>query len=84
MAMALVGIVIGSKTGTELIQPALDTLKKLCKSYPDSHVIGRNEKEWIHLVMMDWPNKVASPRFLRGYPITGQFGGKVADEHPDV
>ena len=27
--MALVGIVIGSKTDTELIQPALDTLKQL-------------------------------------------------------
>jgi phosphoribosylcarboxyaminoimidazole (NCAIR) mutase len=29
--MALVGVVIGSKTDTELIQPALDMLKQLGK-----------------------------------------------------
>jgi 5-(carboxyamino)imidazole ribonucleotide mutase len=46
MAMALVGVVIGSKTDTELIQPALDTLKQLGIDYELSIISAhRNPKK---------------------------------------
>jgi 5-(carboxyamino)imidazole ribonucleotide mutase len=46
MAMALVGVVIGSKTDTELIQPALDTLKQLGIDYEFSIISAhRNPKK---------------------------------------
>ena len=45
MAMALVGIVIGSKTDTELIQPALDTLKQLGIDYELSVISGHRNPE---------------------------------------
>jgi 5-(carboxyamino)imidazole ribonucleotide mutase len=43
MAMALVGVVIGSKTDTELIQSALDTLKQLGIDY-ELFVISAHRK----------------------------------------
>jgi len=43
--MALVGIVIGSKTDTELIQPALDTLKQLGIDYELSVISGHRNPE---------------------------------------
>jgi 5-(carboxyamino)imidazole ribonucleotide mutase len=45
MAMALVGIVIGSKTDTELIQPALDTLKQLGIEYEFSVISTHRNPE---------------------------------------
>jgi len=45
MAMALVGIVIGSKTDTELIQPALDTLKQLGIDYELSVISAHRNPE---------------------------------------
>jgi len=43
--MALVGIVIGSKTDTELIQPVLDTLKQLGIDYELSVISGHRNPE---------------------------------------
>ena len=43
--MALVGVVIGSKTDTELIQPALDTLKQLGIDYELSVISGHRNPE---------------------------------------
>ena len=43
--MALVGIVIGSKTDTELIQPALDMLKQLGIDYELSIISGHRNPE---------------------------------------
>jgi len=43
--MALVGIVIGSKTDTELIQPALDTLKQLGIDYEFSVISAHRNPE---------------------------------------
>ena len=43
--MALVGVVIGSKTDTELIQPALDTLKQLGIDYELSVVSAHRKPE---------------------------------------
>ena len=43
--MALVGIVVGSKTDTELIQPALDTLKQLGVDYELSVISGHRNPE---------------------------------------
>ena len=43
--MALVGIVIGSKTDTELIQPALDTLKQLGIEYEFSVISSHRKPE---------------------------------------
>jgi len=43
--MALVGIVIGSKTDTELIQPALDTLKQLGIDYELSVISAHRNPE---------------------------------------
>jgi len=45
MAMALVGIVIGSKTDTELIQPALDLLKQLGVDYELSVISAHRNPE---------------------------------------
>lgn len=45
MAMALVGIVIGSKTDTELIQPALDVLKQLGIDYELSVISAHRNPE---------------------------------------
>ncbi len=45
MAMALVGIVIGSKTDTELIQPALDVLKQLDIDYELSVISAHRNPE---------------------------------------
>jgi 5-(carboxyamino)imidazole ribonucleotide mutase len=45
MAMALVGIVIGSKTDTELIQPALDMLKQLGIEYEFSVISAHRNPE---------------------------------------
>ncbi|HEY4712487.1 MAG TPA: AIR carboxylase family protein, partial [Dehalococcoidia bacterium] len=43
--MALVGVVIGSKTDTELIQPALDTLKQLGIDYELSVISAHRKPE---------------------------------------
>ena len=43
--MALVGVVIGSKTDTELIQPALDMLKQLGIDYELSIISGHRNPE---------------------------------------
>ena len=43
--MALVGIVIGSKTDTELVQPALDTLKQLGIDYEFSVISAHRNPE---------------------------------------
>jgi len=43
--MALVGVVIGSKTDTELIQPALDVLKQLGIDYGLSVISGHRNPE---------------------------------------
>ncbi|GAI28455.1 unnamed protein product [marine sediment metagenome] len=43
--MALVGIVIGSKTDTELIRPALDTLKQLGIDYEFSVISAHRNPE---------------------------------------
>ena len=43
--MALVGVVIGSKTDTELIQPALDMLKQLGIDYELSIISGHKNPE---------------------------------------
>lgn len=43
--MALVGIVIGSKTDTELVQPALDMLKQLGIDYELSVISGHRNPE---------------------------------------
>jgi len=43
--MALVGIVVGSKTDTELIQPALDTLKQLGIEYEFSVISAHRNPE---------------------------------------
>ena len=43
--MALVGIVIGSKTDTELIQPALDMLKQLSIDYEFSVISAHRNPE---------------------------------------
>jgi len=43
--MALVGVVIGSKTDTELIQPALDTLKQLSIDYELSVISAHRNPE---------------------------------------
>jgi len=43
--MALVGIVIGSKTDTDLIQPALDMLSKLGIDYEISVISGHRNPE---------------------------------------
>jgi 5-(carboxyamino)imidazole ribonucleotide mutase len=43
--MALVGIVLGSKTDTELIQPALDTLKQLGIDYELSVISAHRNPE---------------------------------------
>jgi len=43
--MALVGVVIGSKTDTELIQPALDTLKQLGIDYELSVISAHRNPE---------------------------------------
>jgi len=43
--MALVGIVIGSKTDTDLIQPALDMLKQLGIDYELSVISGHRNPE---------------------------------------
>jgi len=43
--MALVGVVIGSKTDTELIQPALDTLKQLGIDYEFSVISAHRNPE---------------------------------------
>jgi 5-(carboxyamino)imidazole ribonucleotide mutase len=45
MKMALVGIVIGSKTDTELIQPALDMLKQLGIDYELSVISAHRNPE---------------------------------------
>jgi 5-(carboxyamino)imidazole ribonucleotide mutase len=45
--MTLVGVVIGSKTDTELIQPALDTLKQLGIDYELSVISGHRNPEKI-------------------------------------
>jgi 5-(carboxyamino)imidazole ribonucleotide mutase len=45
MAMALVGVVIGSKTDAELIQPALDTLKQLNIDYELSVISAHRNPE---------------------------------------
>jgi 5-(carboxyamino)imidazole ribonucleotide mutase len=45
MAMALVGVVIGSKTDTELIQPALNTLKQLDIDYELSVISAHRKPE---------------------------------------
>ena len=45
MATALVGIVVGSKTDTELIQPALDTLKQLGIEYEFSVISAHRNPE---------------------------------------
>jgi 5-(carboxyamino)imidazole ribonucleotide mutase len=45
MAMALVGVVIGSKTDTELIQPALDMLKQLGIEYEFSVISAHRKPE---------------------------------------
>jgi 5-(carboxyamino)imidazole ribonucleotide mutase len=45
--MALVGIVIGSKTDTELIRPALDTLKQLGIDYEFSVISAHRNPEKI-------------------------------------
>ena len=45
--MALVGVVIGSKTDTELIQPALDMLKQLGIDYELSVISGHRNPEKI-------------------------------------
>ncbi len=45
MATALVGIVVGSKTDTELIQPALDTLKQLGIEYEFSIISAHRNPE---------------------------------------
>jgi len=45
MAMALVGVVIGSKTDTELVQPALDTLKQLGIDYELSVISAHRNPE---------------------------------------
>jgi 5-(carboxyamino)imidazole ribonucleotide mutase len=45
MAMALVGVVIGSKTDTELIQPALDMLKQLGIDYELSVISAHRKPE---------------------------------------
>ena len=43
--MALIGIVIGSKTDTDLIQPALDMLKQLGIEYEVSIISGHRNPE---------------------------------------
>jgi 5-(carboxyamino)imidazole ribonucleotide mutase len=43
--MALVGVVIGSRTDTELIQPALDTLKQLGIDYEFSVISAHRNPE---------------------------------------
>jgi len=43
--MALVGVVIGSKTDTEMIQPALDTLKQLGIDYELSVISAHRNPE---------------------------------------
>ena len=45
MATALVGIVVGSKTDTQLIQPALDTLKQLGIEYEFSVISAHRNPE---------------------------------------
>ena len=45
MAMALVGIVMGSKTDAELLQPALDTLKQLGIDYELSVISAHRNPE---------------------------------------
>jgi len=45
MATALVGIVVGSKMDTELIQPALDTLKQLGIEYEFSVISAHRNPE---------------------------------------
>jgi len=45
MAMALVGVVIGSKTDTELIQPALDMLKQFGIDYEFSVISAHRNPE---------------------------------------
>ena len=45
MATVLVGIVVGSKTDTELIQPALDTLKQLGIEYEFSVISAHRNPE---------------------------------------
>jgi 5-(carboxyamino)imidazole ribonucleotide mutase len=45
--MALVGVVIGSKTDTELVQPALDMLKRLGIDYELSVISGHRSPEKI-------------------------------------
>jgi 5-(carboxyamino)imidazole ribonucleotide mutase len=45
MATALVGVVVGSKTDTELIQPALDTLKQLGIEYEFSVISAHRNPE---------------------------------------
>ena len=45
MAMALVGVVIGSKTDNELIQPALDMLKQLGIDYELSVISAHRNPE---------------------------------------
>jgi len=45
MTTALVGIVVGSKTDTELIQPALDTLKQLGIEYEFSVISAHRNPE---------------------------------------
>ena len=45
MVMALVGVVVGSKTDTELIQPALDTLKQLGIDYEFSVISAHRNPE---------------------------------------
>jgi 5-(carboxyamino)imidazole ribonucleotide mutase len=45
MAMALVGVVMGSKTDAELLQPALDTLKQLGIDYELSVISAHRNPE---------------------------------------
>jgi 5-(carboxyamino)imidazole ribonucleotide mutase len=45
--MALVGVVIGSKTDTELVQPALDMLRRLGIDYELSVISGHRSPEKI-------------------------------------
>jgi 5-(carboxyamino)imidazole ribonucleotide mutase len=45
MAMVLVGVVVGSKTDTELIQPALDTLEQLGIEYEFSVISAHRNPE---------------------------------------
>jgi len=50
--MALVGIVIGSKTDTELIQPALDMLKQLGIDYEFSVISAHRNPEKLRSLLL--------------------------------